>query len=253
MPDKGRHTLGAHRTPTSRSSRTTRPPRVLPHALRRPLASVAALVAVAGASAAAHASQAEAKAHISVASFTASPVAVAQAAELAGNRSDTNAGLAEARSSGVRRASALTQRQSAAAAALVQARAKAAAALAQVRGVAAERVARASVRQGLLARAQSDPLAVGRLLAADRGWAGPQFDCLSSLWNKESGWRWDANNASSGAYGIPQSLPGSKMASAGSDWATNPITQITWGLSYIASSYGTPCSAWAHSQATNWY
>jgi hypothetical protein len=250
MPDKGRQTLGDHRTPTAGRTRTQRP-RGFPHALRRPLASVAAIVAVAGASAAGHAS--EAKAHTSAASFSASPAAVEQAAELAGNRSDSNAGLAEARRSGVQRASALTQQQAAATAALVQARARAAVVLAQARGVAAERVARESVRQGLLARAQSDPLSVGRLLAADRGWVGQQFDCLSSLWNKESGWRWDANNSSSGAYGIPQSLPGSKMASAGSDWATNPITQINWGLGYIASSYGTPCSAWAHSQASNWY
>ena len=149
----------------------------------------------------------------------------------------------------MQRAFTVTQRQKAAAAALVRARAKVAAALAQARTVAAERVAREHARQGLLSRAQSDPKAVGRLLAADRGWGGQQFDCLSSLWTKESGWRWNANNSSSGAYGIPQSLPGSKMASFGSDWATNPITQIKWGLQYISNSYGTPCSAWAQSQA----
>ena len=80
-----------------------------------------------------------------------------------------------------------------------------------------------------------------------------QFDCLDSLWSKESGWRWSASNSSSGAYGIPQALPGSKMASAGSDWATNPATQIAWGLSYIASGYGTPCGAWNHSENYNWY
>jgi hypothetical protein len=251
MPVKGRHTSRAHRTPAVRRARTTQRPHGFPHALRRPLASVAAIVAVAGASAAVQAS--EAKAHTSAVSFTASPVVAAQAAEFALNRNDTNTALAEARRFGVQRASALTQAQSAAAAVLVQARAKAAAALAHARGVAAARVARASVRQGLLARAQSDPQGVARLLAADRGWGAQQFECLSSLWTKESGWRWDASNAGSGAYGIPQSLPGSKMASAGSDWATNPITQITWGLGYISSSYGTPCSAWAHSQATNWY
>jgi hypothetical protein len=253
MPDKGRHTLGTHRPPTSRSTRTTRPPRMLPHALRRPLASVAAIVAVAGASAAAHASQAEAKAHTSAASFTASPAAMAQGVALAGNRSDTSAGLAEARLSGEQRATAASHQQTVAAAALVLARSRASALLVRARGVAARRVARASVRQGLLARAQSDPQDVARLLAADRGWGSQQFDCLNSLWSKESGWRWDANNSGSGAYGIPQSLPGSKMASSGSDWATNPITQINWGLGYISSSYGTPCSAWAHSQASNWY
>ena len=89
-------------------------------------------------------------------------------------------------------------------------------------------------------------------MVAARGWGSDQFSCLVSLWNKESGWRTTAANPS-GAYGIPQALPGSKMASAGSDWRTNARTQITWGLGYIASVYGTPCSAWAHSQATNWY
>ena len=80
-----------------------------------------------------------------------------------------------------------------------------------------------------------------------------QFSCLDRLWTKESGWRTTADNPSSSAYGIPQALPGSKMASAGSDWRTNPATQIAWGLSYIAGSYGTPCAAWAHSQSHNWY
>jgi hypothetical protein len=89
-------------------------------------------------------------------------------------------------------------------------------------------------------------------MVAARGWGGDQFSCLVSLWSKESGWRTDAAN-SSGAYGIPQALPGSKMASAGADWQTNPATQISWGLGYIAGVYGTPCSAWAHSQAYNWY
>ena len=89
-------------------------------------------------------------------------------------------------------------------------------------------------------------------MVAARGWGGDQFSCLVSLWNKESGWRTDAANPS-GAYGIPQALPGSKMASAGGDWQTSARTQISWGLGYIASVYGSPCSAWAHSQATNWY
>jgi hypothetical protein len=80
-----------------------------------------------------------------------------------------------------------------------------------------------------------------------------QFACLELLWEKESNWRVTATNPSSGAYGIPQALPGSKMASAGSDWQTNAITQIRWGLGYIKAVYGTPCTAWAHSQATNWY
>lgn len=80
-----------------------------------------------------------------------------------------------------------------------------------------------------------------------------QFGCLDSLFNRESGWNPSAANPSSGAYGIPQALPGSKMASAGSDWRTNPYTQVRWGVSYIKSRYGTPCSAWAHSQSVGWY
>ncbi len=85
------------------------------------------------------------------------------------------------------------------------------------------------------------------------GWGSEQFRCLDLLWTRESSWRADAYNASSGAYGIPQSLPGSKMASAGADWRTNAATQINWGLSYISGRYGTPCAAWAHSEAVNWY
>ena len=86
-----------------------------------------------------------------------------------------------------------------------------------------------------------------------RGWGEDQFNCLVSLWNKESGWDYTADNPSSSAYGIPQSLPGDKMASAGADWATNPATQITWGLSYIEGRYGTPCGAWAASESQGWY
>jgi uncharacterized protein YabE (DUF348 family) len=89
-------------------------------------------------------------------------------------------------------------------------------------------------------------------MVSARGWGSGQFSCLVSLWDKESGWRTNAANPS-GAYGIPQALPGSKMASAGADWQTNAATQITWGLNYISGVYGTPCAAWAHSQATNWY
>jgi hypothetical protein len=84
------------------------------------------------------------------------------------------------------------------------------------------------------------------------GFATSQWGCLDDLWQQESGWRYNAENAS-GAYGIPQALPGSKMASAGSDWQTNPATQIKWGLGYIKSTYGTPCGAWSHEEADGWY
>lgn len=95
--------------------------------------------------------------------------------------------------------------------------------------------------------------ALGKEMAAARGWGDDQFACLLALWNKESRWRVNAENPSSGAYGIPQALPGSKMATVGADWQTNPATQITWGLNYIGARYGTPCGAWAHSQAKGWY
>lgn len=80
-----------------------------------------------------------------------------------------------------------------------------------------------------------------------------QFACLEELWRHESGWRWNAQNSSSGAYGIPQALPGSKMRTAGSDWRTNPITQVRWGLGYISGRYGSSCKAWAFFRAHRWY
>lgn len=95
--------------------------------------------------------------------------------------------------------------------------------------------------------------AVARSMMGSYGWGDDQFSCLVSLWNRESSWDYQAENASSGAYGIPQSLPGSKMGSVGADWRTNPTTQIIWGLGYISGRYGSPCSAWAHSEATGWY
>ncbi|ARJ04852.1 hypothetical protein B5808_06180 [Cnuibacter physcomitrellae] len=95
--------------------------------------------------------------------------------------------------------------------------------------------------------------AIALELAAARGWTGAQYDALVALWSRESGWRLNALNKSSCAYGIPQALPGSKMASAGADWQTNPATQITWGLNYIAGAYGDPISALAHSDASGWY
>lgn len=99
----------------------------------------------------------------------------------------------------------------------------------------------------------TDPREIAMSMLADYGWDQGQFACLDPLWVKESNWNPSASNASSGAYGIPQSLPGSKMASAGSDYLTNPATQIEWGLGYIRDSYGSPCGAWSFSQANNWY
>ncbi|MFJ3878643.1 transglycosylase SLT domain-containing protein [Streptomyces sp. NPDC090077] len=80
-----------------------------------------------------------------------------------------------------------------------------------------------------------------------------QFQCFSNIINQESTWNYKAVNSSSGAYGLVQALPGSKMASAGSDWRTNPATQIKWGLGYMNERYGSPCSAWTFHQANGWY
>jgi hypothetical protein len=88
---------------------------------------------------------------------------------------------------------------------------------------------------------------------AGYGWGDDQFGCLVSLWNRESGWNYQSYNRSSGAGGIPQALPASKMASAGADWQTNAATQVAWGLGYISGRYGTPCGAWSHSESTGWY
>lgn len=100
---------------------------------------------------------------------------------------------------------------------------------------------------------EGDPRSIGRSMVAARGWGEDQWVCLDRLFTRESNWNPYAQNPSSGAYGIPQSLPGSKMGTVASDWRTNPATQITWGLNYIAGRYGTPCGAWAHSQSTGWY
>lgn len=90
-------------------------------------------------------------------------------------------------------------------------------------------------------------------MVSARGWGEGEFSCLVNLWNRESNWNHLAQNPSSGAYGIPQSLPGNKMATHGSDWQTNPATQIAWGIDYISGRYGTPCGAWNHSERKGWY
>jgi hypothetical protein len=101
--------------------------------------------------------------------------------------------------------------------------------------------------------ASGSPQQVAQAMLASFGWSSSQFSCLDPLWAHESGWSVTAYNAGSGAYGIPQALPGSRMASAGPDWQTNAATQIRWGLEYIKGTYGSPCAAWDHEQATGWY
>jgi hypothetical protein len=96
------------------------------------------------------------------------------------------------------------------------------------------------------------PQQIARQMLGQFGWSADQFGYLQPLWQHESGWNVSAANPS-GAYGIPQALPGSQMASAGPNWRTNPATQIRWGLQYIKDRYGSPSGAWAHEQAANWY
>ncbi|MER8090685.1 transglycosylase SLT domain-containing protein [Streptomyces sp. NPDC058316] len=118
---------------------------------------------------------------------------------------------------------------------------------------AAERASRSSVRsassfatQGSYSVAEVQAMA-RQMVPAD------QFQCFSNIVNHESTWNYRATNPSSGAYGLVQALPGSKMSSAGADWQTNPATQIKWGLSYMNASYGSPCGAWSFWQANHWY
>jgi hypothetical protein len=95
--------------------------------------------------------------------------------------------------------------------------------------------------------------ALGCAVLLEAGHGLEQMPCLDKLWTKESHWTTTSENKSSGAYGIPQALPGSKMATVGADWKSNPVTQIKWGLGYIKNRYGDPCTAWGHSLDTGWY
>jgi hypothetical protein len=140
------------------------------------------------------------------------------------------------------------------------ARARKARAAAAAKAAAARRAAQsaattapAASQPAPAAQPQGDPQQIAQGMLSSFGWSSSQFSCLQPLWNTESGWSVSASNPSSGAYGIPQALPGSKMASAGPDWQTSAATQIRWGLGYIKSTYGSPCSAWSHEQAYGWY
>lgn len=95
--------------------------------------------------------------------------------------------------------------------------------------------------------------ALAKPMVKKRGWSTRQYGCLVKLWNRESHWNHKAHNRSSGAYGIPQALPGRKMRSAGKDWKSNPRTQIKWGLGYVKGRYKTPCRALKHANGRGWY
>jgi hypothetical protein len=149
------------------------------------------------------------------------------------------------------------------AAAAKAAAAKAAAAKAAAKAAAAKSAQQAAARKAAAQRAQSarraaatpsgSPQQIAERMLGQFGWSSSQFSCLQPLWEHESGWSVTAENPTSGAYGIPQSLPGAQMASAGADWQSNAATQIRWGLTYIQGRYGSPCGAWAHEESANWY
>jgi len=196
-----------------------------------------------------------------------SPMEAAAAANLPGSEVayDVNVDLAAYHSAtdaavGAQMAVA-TMQVAAEQAAAAQAAAAQAAEQAAVEKAAADRLAEEQAAQERASRSRrtepapapsGDPRSIARALLAARGQSS-QFGCLDKLWTRESDWLTTADNPTSSAYGIPQALPGSKMASAGADWRTSAQTQITWGLSYIASRYGSPCAAWSQSQSHNWY
>ena len=139
------------------------------------------------------------------------------------------------------------------AAAAKAATAKAAAQQAAQQQAAQQQAQQTAVQQPAASPPSGSPQQIAEQMLSQFGWSSGQFSCLQPLWAHESGWNIYASNPSSGAYGIPQALPASKMASAGPDWQSNAATQIRWGLTYIQGTYGSPCAAWSHEQADGWY
>ena len=116
-----------------------------------------------------------------------------------------------------------------------------------------QQAAQQTTAQPATSAPSGSPQQIAEQMLSQFGWSSSQFSCLQPLWALESGWNIYASNPSSGAYGIPQALPGSKMASAGPDWQGDAATQIRWGLTYIQGTYGSPCAAWSHEEADGWY
>jgi hypothetical protein len=161
-------------------------------------------------------------------------------------------------------AKAAAQKAAAAKAAAAKAAAKAAAAKAAAQQAAQQQATQQQAAQQQAAQQTTaqqpatsapsgSPQQIAEQMLSQFGWSSSQFSCLQPLWALESGWNIYASNPSSGAYGIPQALPGSKMASAGPDWQSDAATQIRWGLTYIQGTYGSPCAAWSHEEADGWY
>jgi hypothetical protein len=203
--------------------------------------------------------QVEQRAMVATMAQAASTAAKAAAAKAAAEKAAAAKAAQEhaAHTAHQQHAQILAQRAAAAKAAAAKAAAeKAAAAKAAAVKAAAEKAAAAKTVQQqaatVAATSSGSPQQIAQGLLAQDGMSG-QFSCLDSLWQRESGWSVSASNASSGAYGIPQALPGSKMASVGPDWQTSAETQIKWGLQYIDSTYGSPCGAWSHEESSGWY
>jgi hypothetical protein len=111
-----------------------------------------------------------------------------------------------------------------------------------------------AIRQVESAREPQGAKLVAKALIAEKyQWTEEQYSCLNKLWTKESHWNYKARNKVSGAHGIAQALPATKMEVVGTDWRTNPVTQITWGLKYINERYDTPCKAWSKFKRSRWY
>ncbi len=128
------------------------------------------------------------------------------------------------------------------------------AAEAKKRKIAAEKARIARIKKLGYEPGTTSPKAIAKQILKNKfGYGADQFSCFDNIIMHESMWDIHATNASSGAYGIPQALPGSKMASVGSDWRTNPATQITWGIQYMKSTYGSPCAAWSFKSSHGWY
>jgi hypothetical protein len=247
QPYQGRHRhASSHGRKASRSSGLTK-------AIRRPAVTSSVLLAVIATTAAGY--QAADQRQTGAAAFTVSTEAIAQANELADAQIEDTARLAADRNNTNASIAAAQEKDRVGAVAAAQAAAKARREAAQKVAREKARKALAAKKQAILANAQADPRAAAQALLPEFGFGEGQWSCLDNLWMGESGWRYTAENSSSGAYGIPQSLPGSKMATVASDWRTNPVTQIRWGLQYIRSSYGTPCGAWSawQSRSPHWY
>ncbi len=218
-------------------------------ALRRPAVSVSlALAAVATGAAGVSTVSAHETTDVSPTAFVLSAAAVTQ------GQQDARATAADAARLNTEQANLNEQKAVVVAKADAEAKAKAEAE-AKARQDAEDKAARDAEREALIANAQSDPAPVARVLMADFGFGDDQWGCLNNLVIGESTWNYQATNPTSGAYGLFQSLPANKMSSVADDWASNPVTQIRWGLGYIQRTYGTPCGAWNAwlSRSPHWY